>query len=95
MIHLYTVTKALEQYRNLKLRRQVTLQDHTVRIPTEALDDRFIRNLGALIHRLAAETPATQIASAQECRFCDIMADDCAERVDDNTHQEDGTTEDF
>ena len=49
MIYLYAVPKALEKYRNLKPRGQVTYRDHTVRIPAEAVDDQFVQNLGALI----------------------------------------------
>ena len=94
MIYLYAVPKALEKYRNLKPRGQVTCQDHTVRIPAEAVDDQFVQNLGALIRRLSADEPAKQVPSRQECRFCDISAADCPTRVDGPTlHQ--GETLDF
>ena len=56
MIYLYAIPRAIEQYRNLKLRGQVTYDDHTVRIPAEAVDDQFIQNLGALIRRLSADS---------------------------------------
>ena len=88
MIYLYAVPKALEKYLNLKPRGQVTYQDHTVRIPAEAVDDQFVRNLRALIRRLSADKPARRVPSPQECRFCDISAADCPERVDEPTlHQ--------
>ena len=94
MIYLYAIPRALEQYQNLKLRGQATYLDHTVRIPAEAVDDQFIRNLGALIRRLSADEPAKRVPSRQECRFCDISAADCPERVDGPTlHQ--GETLDF
>ena len=94
MIYLYAVPKAFEKYRNLKPRGQVTYQDHTVRIPAEAVDDQFVQNLGALICRLSADKPARRVPSPQECRFCDISAADCPERVDEPTlHQ--GETLDF
>ena len=54
MIYLYAVPKALQRYRNAKLRGQVTYRDHTVRIPPDASDEAFIENLGALIRRLSA-----------------------------------------
>ena len=95
MIHLYAIPRALERYRTLKLRGQVTYGDHTVRIPAEAVDDQFILNLGALIRRLAADKPPTRVPSAQECRFCDISALDCPERVDEERQPEKVTTEDF
>ena len=83
MIYLYAIPRALEHYRSLKLRGQATYQDHTVRIPAEAMDDQFVQNLGALIRRLAAERPAKRVPSPQECRFCDISAEDCPDRVDE------------
>ena len=94
MIYLYAVPKTLEKYRNLKPRGQVTYRDHTVRIPAEAVNDPFVQNLGTLIRRLSADEPAKRVPSRQECRFCDISAADCPERVDGPTlHQ--GETLDF
>ena len=58
MIYLYAVPRALERYRNLKLKGQVTYGDRAVHMPVEAVDDRFVQNLGALIRRLAADEPA-------------------------------------
>ena len=95
MIYLYAIPRALEPYRDLKLRGQVTYDDHTVRIPAEAVDDQFIRNLGALIRRLAYERPAKRVPSQQECRFCDISALDYPERVDEGSEPEGRTTSDF
>ena len=95
MIYLYAIPTALEQYRNLKLRRQVTYQDHTVRIPAQAADDQFIQNLGALIPRLPVERPTTVVPSRQECRLCDITASDCPDRVHNESHPEYGISEDL
>ena len=95
MIYLYAIPRALERYRTLKLRGQATYQDHTVRIPAEAVDDQFIQNLGALIRRLAADKPPARVPSRQECRFCDISALDCPERVDGGSESEGRTTSDF
>lgn len=67
MIYLYAVPRALERYRNAKLRGQVTYRDHTVRIPAEAVDEEFIQNLGRLIRRLSAAKPARRVSSRQEC----------------------------
>ena len=88
IIYLYAIPRALERYRTLKLRGQATYLDHTVRIPAEAVDDQFMQNLRALIRRLAADQPSARVPSRQECRFCDISAADCPERVDEPTsHQ--------
>ena len=95
MIYLYAILRALERYRTLKLRGQATYLDHTVRIPAEAVDDQFIQSLGTLIRRLAADKPPTRVPSRQECRFCDISAEDCPDRVDEERQPEKVTTEDF
>ena len=95
MIYLYAVPKALEKYRNLKPRGQGTYRDHTVGIPAEAVDDQFVQNLGALIRRLSADKPARRVPSPQECRFCDITAADCPERVDEGSEPKGETTADF
>ena len=95
MIYLYAVPKALHHYRNAKLRGQVTYRDHTVRVPAEAVDERFIQNLGALIRKLSADEPARRVPSPQECRYCDITAADCPVRVDDSPDGEGGKTDDF
>ena len=95
MIYLYAVPRALQRYRNAKLRGQVTYRDHTVPIPAEAVDEKFVQNLGALIRRLSADEPARRVPSPQECRFCDISAADCPQRVDVDSAVEAATTDDF
>ena len=95
MIYLYAVPKAIERYRDVKLRGQVTYRDHTVRISADAVDEQFVQNLGALIRRISSDEPARRVPSRQECRFCDISAADCPDRVDDGYEVEDGNTDDF
>ncbi len=95
MIYLYAIPRALERYRDLKLKGQVTYQDHTVRIPAEAVNEQFIQNLGALIQRLADSRPAKRVPSTQECRFCDISTADCPKRVNGDADPREGTTADF
>ncbi len=95
MIYLYAVPKALQRYRAAKLRGQVTYRDHTVCVPAEAVGETFVQNLGALIRRLSADAPARRVPSPQECRYCDIAAVDCPQRVDEASEPERGTTADF
>ena len=95
MIYLYAVPKALERYRNANLRGQVTYRDHTVRISEDAVDEAFIQNLDALIRRLSADEPARRVPSRQECRFCDITAEDCPVRVGEAPEIDAGETADF
>ena len=95
MIYQYALPLALPQYSNVRIGGEVIYPNHTVRIPRGALPGQFIEGLGSLIRRLAAETPAKRVPSLQECRFCDISAADCYERVDDGYEPEEATTEDF
>ena len=77
------------------MRGQVTYRDHTTRIPADAVDDEFVRNLGALIRRLSSDEPARRVPSRQECRFCDITTADCPERIEEASEPEAGDTADF
>ena len=95
MIYLYAIPKALQRYRNAKLRGQVTYRDHTVRVPADAVDEQFVQNLGALIRRISADEPPRRAPSRQECRFCEVTVGDCPERVDEGSEPEAGETTDF
>ena len=94
MIYMYALPRAVERYKGMALSGQVAYPDHVVDIPAEAVDEGFIRNLGGLIRRLAAGTPARHIPSPMECRFCEITQADCPERAEEGLPEE-GTTDEF
>ena len=94
MVYMYALPRALERYRGLALSGQVAYPDHVVDIPAAAVDKGFIRNLGGLIRRLAAETSARRVPSPMECRFCEITKADCPDRLEEVPAQE-GVTDDF
>ena len=94
MINQYAVPKALSQYRGRRIRGHVRYPNSHVMTPDSAVDREFIKNLGALIRRLADETPARRVPSAPECRFCDIGKEHCPERIETEETGE-GTTNDF
>ena len=95
MIYQYAVPRALEEYRGMKFRGHVIYPDGNVQIPVSGIDRKFIDRLGSLIRRLADETPARKVPSAGECRWCDITAEDCPERVEGEPQGREGTTDDF
>ena len=95
MIYQYAVPKALPEYRDVEFRGHVVYPDSHVGIPASAVDSRFVENLGALVRRLATETPARRVPSARECRWCDITGENCRERVETGVDGRAGTTEDF
>ena len=94
MLYQYSVPRALERYKGLDFRGHVIYPDRNVQIPASGVDAKFVERLGSLIRRLADETPARRVPSAQECRWCDITKADCPERVEEGTWEE-GITEDF
>ena len=95
MIYQYALPLALPQYRNVRIGGEVIYPTHTVRVPRGALPRQFTEELGTLIRRLAANAPPKRVPSTQECRYCDVTASDCPERVDEASEHEDGTTDDF
>ena len=94
LIYMYALPRAMERYRGRSIAGQVAYPDQVVDIPADAVDGRFVDNLGGLIRRLASQMPARRVPSAAECRFCEITPADCPERADDGPAEE-GTTGDF
>ena len=92
MIYMYALPKALPQYQHAKLSGEVIYPTRTVRVPRGSLHTQFIKDLGYLIRRLSADKPPARVPSRPECRFCDISALDCAERVDSDAEPREGTT---
>ena len=95
MIYQYAVPKALDQYRGVEFRGHVAYPEYNLEIPASRIDTNFVNNLGALIRRLAADTPAQKVPSYDECRFCDITGADCPERMERQQQAETATTDDF
>ena len=95
MIYQYALPLALRQYKNVRVNGEVVYPTHTVRIPPGGLPDQFVGDLGALIRKLAADTPPGRVPSKSECRFCDISVLDCLQRMDDDGSDPEGTTDDF
>ena len=94
LIYMYALPRALERYKGLSIAGQVAYPEHVVDIPADAVDGRFVENLGGLIRRLASQIPARRVPSPGECRFCEITLADCPDRADEGPPEE-GTTGDF
>ena len=95
MIYQYALPLTLPQYRNVRVSGEVVYPTHTVRIPQGAAHGQFVEDLGALIRRLAADTPPGWVPSSSECRFCDISVSDCPQRMGDDGSGPEGETNDF
>ena len=95
MIYMYALPRALHQYQHAKLAGEIVYPTGTRRIPMGGLHTQFIKDLGSLIRRLAADKPAARVPSEHECRFCDITAEDCPARVNSDPSTHEGTTLEF
>ena len=79
IIYQYAVPRALTQYQGIQFNGQVVYPDAKVSVPASSTDGEFVRNLGALIRRLANDAPARRVPRSAECRLCDITSADCPE----------------
>ena len=55
---MYALPRALERYKGLSVAGQVAYPEHVVDIPADAVDGRFVENLGGLIRRLSSQMPS-------------------------------------
>ena len=81
MVYMYAIPRALKQYKGVEFDGKVVYPDQEVVIPGAAIDQTFIDNLGQLIRRVSAGTPARKVPSAMECGFCNLTKEDCPERA--------------
>ena len=64
-------------------KRQVQYRDTSLRIEPGQLTDELKGLIRGTIARVGADAPAVKVPSLSECRFCEITAADCPERVDE------------
>ena len=94
MAYMYAVPLAFPDYRGMPVRGLVIYEDHEVNIPPEAVDGSFKTDMVDLIHKLSGDEPPRKVPSGPECGFCDITAEDCAERIE-SVDLHTGSTDDF
>ena len=95
MVYMYALPRALNQYRDARIAGEIHYPNRIQRVPSGALDRGFIHRLVTLIHRVAAPDPPPTAPSASECRFYDITAADCPDRVEETGPAGTGSTDDF
>ena len=91
MLYMYAVPRALSRCQDMTFHGKVVYRDHEVDIPARAVDDDFVERATDLIRRLASQTEARRVPSAQECRWCEVQ--DCPERV--QAELQEAATDDF
>jgi len=72
-----------EACRGVSLAGEVQYRDSRLRIEPEKLDDELRGLIRATIERVGGDAEPSRVPSLGECRFCDITAADCPERVDE------------
>lgn len=81
MLYMYAIPRALRQYEGVEFDGKLVYPDHEVVVPSSAIDQTFIGNLGQLIRRLSSVTPARKVPSPIECAFCNLPEEHCPERA--------------
>ncbi len=69
--------------KGVSLAGEVQYRDGRLAIPAEKLDAETKALITATIERVGGDEPLPRVPSVAECRFCDIGAADCPERVDE------------
>ena len=95
MIYMYALPQVDPEFKDARLTGEIVYPDHAQRVPQGSIDQGFVHDLTTLIRRIAEPEPPHRVPSAAECRFCDITADDCPERVEAVPEPEHATTDDF
>ena len=54
-------------------------------IPATAVDSAFKKNVTYFLAQLESGSPPHRVPSPRECRYCEITAADCPERIEWNT----------
>jgi hypothetical protein len=69
--------------RGVPLAGEVQYRDASLRIEPGQLTDELKALIRGTIERVGGDAPAVKVPSVSECRFCEITAADCRERVDE------------
>ena len=84
LLYMLLLPLSHPQCRGLKLQGRLVYPDGAIDISSEQVNEDFKAQFRGAIAMLSSTTPARKVPSFQECRFCDIPAHCCPERVEDN-----------
>ncbi len=70
--------------RGQQLQGRLVYPDGTIEIAAEQVDETFKGQFREAIAYLSSTIPARKVPSFQECRYCDISAQYCPERVEES-----------
>ncbi len=87
LIYLLLVPVSSQRCRDLDLRGRLVYPDGVMEIQANLVNEAFKEQFRGAIAILSDTTPARKVPSFQECRYCDISAQDCPERVEELVDQ--------
>jgi hypothetical protein len=83
MLYMLCLPAAYPPLRNVALRGCVVYSDGQLTpIPAGAPDAEFKRTARYFVDLLDAEVPPRRVPSPSECRFCELTAQDCDQRIE-------------
>jgi hypothetical protein len=82
LLYMLLLPLSHPQCRGLKLQGRLVYPDGAIDISSDQVSEDFKAQFRVAIATLSNPTPARKIPSYQECRYCDISAQYCSERVD-------------
>ncbi len=87
-LYMYLVPRAKDgRWRGTTLDGALVYPDRQEKlIPASTIDDAFVARATDFIHRMLSPTPARRVPSAPVCRFCELTAEDCEERIEPEIH---------
>ena len=88
LIYLLLVPVSIQKCKGSDLRGRLVYSDGVREIQTSQVDEAFKEQFRGAIATLSNPTPARKVPSYQECRYCDISAQYCSERVDAKPDQD-------
>lgn len=87
LLYMLLVPLGVKQCQGRQLEGRLVYSDRMIDVPTNQVSTEFKAQLREAIALLSSEAPARKIPSYQECRFCDIPAWCCSERIDNPPEQ--------
>ena len=82
LTYMFVLPHTHEACRGVRLAGEVRYRDGALPIPPEKLTDELKALITRTIERVGGDEPLPRVPSVGECRFCDITAADCPERID-------------
>lgn len=84
LIYLLLLPVSATKYRGLSLKGRLVYPDSVMEIQSAQVDEEFRAQFREAIATLSSTIPARKVPSFQTCQYCDVSAQYCPERVEEN-----------